>query len=173
MEVGATRDWAGEMSRRGYPIAIDTIRENPETYPDCLAEMAGEKIGVEVTELVDENAIKEYPLNPWYEGPEQFVREFSIPMPPIWTLDKFERHLNEIAQHKDNRVKDSSLSKQFLLIVTDEPWLDEATLSAYLRTIKLQKPRNFDGIYLMMSYVPNPDGKGHGRYPVFEVPLEN
>ena len=91
----------------------------------------------------------------------------------VWTLDAFRKSLNERVREKNDRVKDGSLSKQFLLIVTDVPWLDEETLSEYLRTIKLQKPRNFDGIYLMMSYVPNPAGKGRGRYPVFEVPLEN
>ena len=52
-------------------------------------------------------------------------------------LDDFQKRLNEIvldkeekARKKDTRDdKDRSLSKQFLLIVTDEPCLDEATLS--------------------------------------------
>ena len=74
-------------------------------------------------------------------------------------------------QKKDKRVKDRSLSKQFLLIVTDEPWLDETTLSKYLKTIALQPPRHFDGVYVMGSYTPNPAGKGRGHYPVFEVSL--
>ena len=78
--------------------------------------------------------------------------------------------LNERVQDKDKRMKDSSLSKQFLLIVTDEPWLGEATLSEYLKVTKLQPPRNFDDV-AQGSYTPNPAGKERGYYPVFEVPL--
>ena len=98
-------------------------------------------------------------------------------MPPKWPLEKFERRLREIVQCKEEKVrkkhkrdgKNHSLSKQFLLIVTDEDYLlgDEATLPEYLKTIKLQRPKNFDGVYIMGS----PDGKGHGHYPLFEVPL--
>ena len=171
MEVEATLDWAGEMNERGWKIDIQTIRKNSETYPDCIAMMYGEKIGVEVTELVDGNAIKKHPVNPRYEGPEQFLREFSQPMPPKWPFEKFERYLRKRVCCKDNRVKNGSLSKQFLLVVTDEPWLDEATLAEHLKTIKLQRPRHFDDVFLMLSRVP--DGRGHGHHPVFEVPFSD
>lgn len=169
MEVGAVIDWAKEMNKRGWQIDICTIKKNCEPYPDCIAEMNGEKIGVEVTELVDEDAIRGHPENPHYEGPEQFMSEFQSPMPPKWPFEKFERCLRKIVCRKDKRTRDSSLAKQFLLIVTDEPWLDEATLADHLSTVKLQRPRHFDGVYVMMSYVPNPAGKGHGHHPVFEV----
>ena len=169
MEVEATLDWAREMNERGWKI--NTIQKNPETYPDCIAMMDGKEIGVEVTDLVDGNAINKHPRNPRYEGPEQFGREFSQPMPPKWPFEKFERYLRKRLCCKDKRVKDGSLSKQFLLVVTDEPWLDEATLAEHLRTVELPRPQHFDGVYLMMSYVP--DGEGHGHNPVFEVPFSD
>ena len=173
MEVYATRCWAEEMNKRGCQIDIDTIRKNPETYPDCLAEMDGEKIGIEVTELVDEEAIDEHPKIPPLVAPVEpgphALDKLPQPMPPEWPSNKFERCLNKRVQSKDERVKDGSLSKQFLLIVTDEPWLDEATLSEYLETIRLQRPRYFDGIFVMGSYVP--DGEGRGHHPIFEAPL--
>ena len=181
MEVDATRDWAKEMNKRGHSIPICRIKGNRDDPPDVFAEMDGEKIGVEVIELVDEAAIRKYPEIPWFEepGPHFLDQIASLPRPPIlvvWGLDNFQKRLNEIvldkegkAREKDKRDgKDRSLSKQFLLIVTDEPWLDEATLSGYLKTIKPQQSRNFEGIYVMGSYVPA-DGEGH--YPVFEVTL--
>ena len=171
MEVGATSDWAEEMNSQGHQIDTDTIRKNPEIYPDCLTEMDGEKIGIEVTELVDTNGIKEHPDNPRYGGPEQFLREFAIPLPRLWSSDKLEKELVAIVRRKDEKGKSNSLSKQFLLIVTDEPGLDEAILSECLKAITLQQPRHFDGVYVMMSYVPNPAGKGRGHHSVFEVPL--
>ena len=94
--------------------------------------MDGEKIGIEVTELVDTNGIKEHPDNPRYGGPEQFLREFAISLPRLWSSDKLEKELVAIVRRKDEKGKSNSLSKQFLLIVTDEPGLDEAIFSECL-----------------------------------------
>ena len=186
MEVDAARNWAQEMNKRGHSIPICKIEENRDGEnrkndpPDVLAEMDGEKIGVEATELVDEKAIKEHPkIPPLMElvepGPHA-LDKFPQPIPLQWPLDKFRKHLQNLVLDKEKKArkkekragKDSSLSKQFLLIVTDEDWLDEATLSEYLQTTKLQPPRYFDGVYVMMAYVPA-DGEGH--YQVFEVTL--
>ena len=128
--------------------------------------MDGEKIGIEVTELVDEQAINEHPTIPppggrwWSRGPHA-LDKLPQPMPPKWPLEKFEGRLREIVQCKEEKVgkkhkrngKDNSLSRQFLLILTDEDYLldDEATLPEYLKTIKLQRPKNFSGVYIMGS----------------------
>ena len=59
MEVFATQAWANELNKQGY--AIDGIETNPNDPPDCIADMDGERIGVEVTELtVDEKERKRY-----------------------------------------------------------------------------------------------------------------
>lgn len=172
-EVLSVRCWAKEMNRYDCRIDLNTIRKNPDTYPDCLAMMGGlRKIGIEVTELVDRDAIRTHPEIPPYEGPEHFLdnlEKFQGPLPPKWTLEKFEQHLRNIVRGKNLRGKESSLSKQFLLIVTDEPWLDGNTLDDYLDTIELPLPCNFDGVYMMRDYVP--DGDGHGNFPVSAVRL--
>ena len=92
------------------------------------------------------------------------------PSVPISDLDSFRSRLDGITLNKDARVRDSALVKQFLLILTDEPWLCEETVSGYLDTVKLKRPKHFDQVYLMLSPVPN--GSGNRRHPVFEVPLE-
>ena len=180
MEVFATRCCAKEMNRRGHSIPIRKIKENLDNEirkndpPDVFAEMDGKKISVEVAELVCEEAINAYPeipplVEPVEPGPHA-LDKLPQPMPPKWPLGKFERRLREIVQCKEEKArkkhkrdgKDNSLSKQSLLIVTDEPWLDEKTLSEYLKTIKLQRPQNFDGVYIMGS---------EGHYPVFEASL--
>ena len=174
MEVFATRCCAEEMNRRGHSIPIRKIKDNLDGPPDVFAEMDGKTIGVEMTELVCEEAINAYPeipplVEPVEPGPHA-LDKLPQPMPPKWPLGKFERRLREIVQCKEEKArkkhkrdgKDNSLSKQSLLIVTDEPWLDEKTLSEYLKTIKLQRPQNFDGVYIMGS---------EGHYPVFEASL--
>ena len=172
-EIRSVKRWSEEMNKRGCRIDLNTIRKNPDAYPDCLAMMGRlRKIGIEVTELVDRAAISAHPEIPPYEGPEHFVQnleKYQGPLPPMWTLKKFEHHLRNIVRRKDLRGKESSLSKQFLLIVTDEPWLDGNTLDEHLDAIKLPQPCNFDGVYVMRDYVP--DGDGHGHYPVSKVSL--
>ena len=171
MEVDAVRNWSTEMNRRGFQIDIDSIRKNSEAFPDCLAEMSGRTFGVEVTELVDSEAIREYGRCRGAAGSEWDPLGFPGPPVPIWDLDSFRSRLDEITQKKDARVRDSSLVKQFLLILTDEPWLDEETVSDYCEALKLKRPKNFDLVYLMLS--PVPKGSGNRRYPVFEVPLQD
>lgn len=170
MEVDAVRNWSTETNRRGFQIDIDSIRKNSDAYPDCLAEMSGRTIGVEVTELVDSEAIREHGGLRGAAGSEWDPWGFPGPPIPIWDLDSFRSRLDEITQKKDDRVPDSTLAKQFLLILTDEPWLDEETVSGYLEALKLKRPKHFDQIFLMLSPVPN--GSGNRRYPVFEVPLQ-
>lgn len=171
MEVDAVRNWSKEMNRRGFQIDVDSIRKNTDAYPDCLAEECGRTIGVEVTELVDSEAIREYGRLRRAAGPEWDPLGFRGPPISIWTLDRFRGKLDEISLKKDARVRDSSLVKQFLLILTDEPWLDEETVSGYLAAFTLERPKHFDQIYLMLSCIP--DGSGNRRYPVFEVPLRH
>ena len=79
-------------------------------------------------------------------------------MDPEWPLNKFRERLAEMVSYKDMRSRDHSLAKQFLLIVTDEPDLDEATLVGYMASIEFPRPNNFDRVYVMASYVPHAGG---------------
>ncbi len=152
MEVDAVREWAEVMNDRGWRIDIHTVHKNPCEPPDCLAEMDEKTIGVEVTELVCREAIED---------------KTRKPGAVLWNREAFRMRLNERVRAKDKPSE--HVSKQVLLILTDEPALDEAMLCEYLKTIELKRPRHFDGIYVMRSYEPNPAGKGHGHYPLFEV----
>ena len=172
-EVSDTRAWAEEMNKRGFQIDLDTIRPNPTDPPDVFAEMDGKRIGVEVTELVDEEAIRAHPKVPRYQGPGHFRKHF--PDSPIvkWSPAKLERYLWKIVQKKDMAARSPSVSEQFLLIVTDEPWFIHAgstVLPEYLEIVKLPRPRNLDGVYIMGSSMTDGDSED-AHYPVFEIPL--
>ena len=168
-EIDSARKWAEAINKRAWQIDLNAIRKSAEQYPECLAEMGGEEVGVELTELVDRNAIDKRPGNPRYQGPDQFLREFPDPPLSKWPLSKFERRLREIVKRKDMQAWYRNNRSLFLLVATDEPWLDEETLSEYLDCIELQRPQNIDDVYVMGSYMP--DGNGHGHNPVFEVSL--
>ena len=167
MEVDAVREFTTELNGRGSEFNIRSIRKNSDPYPDCLVETSIGPIGVEVTEFVSEEAIRQYPRIPRVAGSQSAGLESSGPLVPIWNIDFFHRKLDRIVRKKDARVRDSSYIKQCLLIVTDEPWLDEETVSKYLKVPKLERPKNFDRTFLMLSYCPDPHGDG--TYPVFEL----
>lgn len=141
MEVDAVRNWSTEMNRRGFQVDIDSIRKNSDAYPDCLAKLSGRTFGVEVTELVDSEAIREYGRLRRAAG--SGWDPFGPPGPsvPNWDLESFRSRLDEITLNKDARVRDSALVKQFLLILTDEPWQCEETVSGYLDAVKLRRPK--------------------------------
>ena len=149
MEVDAVREWAKVMNRRGWPIDIQTIRKNPCEPPDCLAEMT---IGVEVTELVSREAI------------EDKTRQ---PGAVLWNREAFRLRLDERVRAKDKPTE--QVSKHVLLILTDEPALDEAALCEFLDAIRLERPDHLDDVYVMTFYVPDAGGDGGGHYPVFRV----
>ena len=155
MKVDAVGKWATEMNRLGRRTDIRSIQKNSEVYPDCLAKMSGEPIGIEVTELVDGEAIREHGKLRGSPVVGTHWLGFQNSPVPIWGPEDFHKGLDEIVEKKDMRVRDSSLVSQFLLIVTDEPWLDRETVSGYLKDLKLKRPRHFDRIYLMLSYDPD------------------
>ena len=172
-EVSDTRAWAEEMNKRGWQIDLDTIRPNPTDPPDVFAEMDGKTIGVEVTELVDEEAIRAHPKVPRYQGPGHFRKHF--PDSPIvkWSLEKLDQSLREIVQKKDMAARSPSVSEQFLLVVTDEPWFihtGSTVLPEYLEIVKLPRSCNLDGVYIMGSPMTDGDSED-AHHPVFEIPL--
>ena len=190
MEVFATQDWANELNKQGY--AIDGIETNPNDPPDCIADMDGERIGVEVTELtVDEKERKRYikakdeaEINIFLASGQVYddktkerLEEASrnqlkvrVPNTADWPFDKFRERLAGIVQKKEGKIRKQeekgeliSLDKIFLLIVTDEPNLWGELLKEYLNRIKLPRPQYFAAIYIMMSYMPSGGDSGLRR----------
>ncbi|HKT17258.1 MAG TPA: hypothetical protein VJR47_04390 [Stellaceae bacterium] len=180
MEVAFVAEWAKVVNER-YGWNVRGVRKNANTYPDCLADYgpSGTKIpaviGIEVTELVDGDAIKAHQELRWLKKIGKFS---TLPkadklallerMSPEWPLEKFTSRLTDRVREKNLRSRDRALAKQFLLVLTDEGDLDERTLETYVKSILLPQMSNFDAIYIMTSYVPRADNDGY--YPVFELP---
>lgn len=190
MEISATQAWANELNKQGY--AIYGIETNPNDPPDCIAEMNGERIGVEVTELtVDEKERKKYVkakdeakinvfLAPGQVDDDKMKKRLEeanrnrpkvrVPNTADWPFDKFRERLAGIVQKKEGKIRKQeekgeliSLDKIFLLIVTDEPNLWGERLDEYLNRIKLPRPQYFVAIYIMMSYMPSDGDSGLRR----------
>ena len=197
MEVTATKSWAAELNKQGRKIRICTIKKNNQEFPDCIAEIDGGQIGVEVTELtVTEKERKQYvkavdnhktrvllasgveyneQTKDRLEGTQTRRITQQVPNTPSWDLENFRNRIEDIvkrkndkAQHWDKKGKLEFIDEMVLLIVTDEFDLWEDKVGEYLNLIKIPRVKYFDKIYLMLSYKPGGDD-GNGYYPVFDV----
>ena len=119
---------------------IQAVKANPHPneFPDCLAELDGKLIGIEITHLI---------------APDEAHKE--------WCRDSFEHAVTALIVKKDNkatipkRVETlSSLSQLFLVIPTDETYLSPENIVDDLRTIRVTKPPGIDRAFVLGPYEP-------------------
>ncbi len=117
---------------------IRKIRKHGKDFPDCLAEMDGKEIGIEVTELKEDK-------EPYKE----------------WTLEQFQKHIlsivrckNEKAQIQGREELLESLYQLYIVIMTDEFMLFPETIRDYLRQPLGPKPCKIDKVFFLGPYEP-------------------
>lgn len=131
-------------------------RGRPNDPPDCEAsDNNGNRIAIEVTELVDGKAIQAYKSGAVYEWAD-------------WDKDKFISSLGSLILRKDSRFLELKEPPYeggyFLVIFTDEPMLDRLTVESYLEGYKFKKPEYLTRTFLLVSYDP-----GVEKCPIFEL----
>ena len=116
------------------------IRKNDiRNFPDCLAELNGMPIGIEVYELMD---------------PDQAHTP--------WPIDRFSREVSRAIQNKDSKAGQkerpdfiATLSQLILVIHTDETALTSEVLANYLRQLRFPKPRYIDQAFVLGPFEPD------------------
>ena len=123
--------------------------------PDCEArDSHGALVGLEVTELVDADAIKSFKAGDRTNWAE-------------WDEAKFVARLKERVSAKDSprEVKGGPYAEYWLLIHCDEPALSIGEVRKYMATFRPCPTRLLTAAFLLLSYHP---GEG---YPYFRLPL--
>ena len=119
------------------------VKSVDDDAPDCvIRDSAGGQVGVEVTELVDKDAIEmcERGMNVYREWSDQAVRE----------------QIAQILKEKDQKMHFGNLySKRILVIHTDERELTSPYLFPILDASVFPRPRNIDEAYVLCSYDPS------------------
>lgn len=152
MALAKALDSAGEL----YFHQV-LLRGRGDDPPDCEAvNMAGEKVAIEVTELVDGEAIRAVKSHP------------SAYVWADWSKDKFEKSLNHLVSRKDSRfpfLKGAPYNGGYtVLIFSDEPLLNKKTVSGYLQSTSIPQPKNIDKVFLLLSY-----DAAIKNYPYFDI----
>jgi hypothetical protein len=123
--------------------------------PDLEVRDAADRlIGIEVTELVDPDAIKRYKAGNRWDWAE-------------WSGPKFAQYLQDRVSAKDSpsEVKGGPYSEYWLLIHTDEPALSIAEVQKHMTGIAPFPVKLITQAFLLLSYHPN---NGH---PYVRLPL--
>ncbi|MBC7945566.1 MAG: hypothetical protein H7X91_09975 [Burkholderiales bacterium] len=130
-------------------------RGRPNDPPDCEALGSSGRIAIEVTELVDEDAIRAYKRGNSYSWAD-------------WTKEKFLSSLSALIASKDQRfplLKEPPYEGGYVVIVhTDEPMLPFGAVNRFLTGHSFEKPKHVDRAFLLLSYDP-----ALQRCPYFEL----
>ena len=140
-EIGITRMFLENIEK--FEIApFHSLQVSPEDPPDVLAKnQAGEPVGIEVCELVDEEVVRQ-----WERGEEVFR---------FWEKQELTDFVQQIINRKDAKTfHGGPYDKIYLLIHTDEPLLDYETFGIYLSEYEFQKPNKINEAFLFFSYSP-------------------
>jgi hypothetical protein len=130
-------------------------RGRPNDPPDCEAQTeSGERLAIEVTELIDGQAIQAFKEGHVYDWAE-------------WTK-KFHSVLTERISKKNGcfpKLKEPPYAGRYIVVVhTDEPELSSPVVEAFLANHRLEKPNSIDRAFLVLSYDP-----AIRRCPYFEL----
>ncbi|ESS69431.1 hypothetical protein MGMO_134c00060 [Methyloglobulus morosus KoM1] len=122
-------------------------RGRPNDPPDCEAlNFDWKRVAIEVTELVDEKAIKNYKSGA--------IHEYAN-----WDKTKFIESLQKLLSRKDSKypkLKEPPYDGGYIVVVhTDEEMLDRITVEAYLARHKFENIKYVTRAFLLLSYDPS------------------
>ena len=113
--------------------------------PDCEAMLAGERIAIEVTELVCAEAVRAFKAGCVYEW-------------AAWSKERFCSAVSELITRKNARfsaLKGGPYPAGYALVIfTDEPLLDKNTVSDYLQDYEPPHSDGLSSIYFLISFDP-------------------
>jgi len=149
---GVVASLAESLEKEGKNI-FDSLkmRGRQNDPPDCEAlDNDGNRIAIEVTELVDGKAIQAFKAGAAYEWAD-------------WDKTKFISSLDSLLSRKDSRYTELKEPPYdggyFIVIFTDEPMLNRSTVESYLQEQKFNKLKYVTRAFLLVSYDPDPSVK--------------
>jgi hypothetical protein len=146
-EYGITQTFAKSLDANGqlfFKLESLKSRGRGNDPPDCEAEdLNGNRIGIEVTELVDPLTIEKLKNTGVYEWAE-------------WDRVKLVRAIKQRLRAKDKpgKTKGGPYGNYVVVIHTDEPYLNEAFVTERLSGICFERARLVKRAFLLLSYDP-------------------
>lgn len=146
-ELGVLRSLFESMEMRdALPYTQLRLRGRGNDPPDCEAlDSESRRVAIEVTELVDEEAIRNAKAGQEYEWAD-------------WNREKFLSRLDYLLRRKDERfpdLKDPPYEGGYVVVVfTDEPSLSAENVKTYLEGCEFTSMKNITEALFLVSYEP-------------------
>lgn len=155
-ECGVLQDFQNTLAEQGKLFfRKPTHRGEGKDPPDCEAiGIGGERIGIEITELVDSKSAAAARAGKHYEWKDW--KDALIP------------ELQRILLKKDtpSDLKEPPYPEYIVLIFSDEPWMEHAYIEQQLAIHHFYTPKLITRAFLLLSYSPFIQS-----YPCFELQL--
>lgn len=159
VEQGIAEDFAEALAHTEGRTLTDVV-SNPDDPPDCFATVNDRRIGIELVELVDGQALANAK-----KGFSSFLNcgQFRETQ---WDHDRFKDKLNDVIDRKHKKYAARNQVFDCLLVYTGEPWLLSRNVEAWLDTTTFDPRASFRCVYLLMSYEP---GYSQQHSPLFNI----
>ena len=140
-ELGVVESLLGSMKLQGANT-FQNLYISPKDPPDCIAkDQSSNLIGIEVTELVDEDAVR---LNA--QGKNVYRK---------WTADEVVKEIESIIVGKDSNTFHGGPYKKLILVIhTDELDINFQALKPMLEIHEFKKTSQITEAYLLFTYDP-------------------
>ena len=148
-ERGIAHDWAlSYYGKDKIPFELAQLKSRKEDPPDCgIVNSEGNLIGIEITELVDEETIRQ-----WRRGESNDHADY----PP----DILKNRLADIIKEKDAKIFiGGPYIKKILIIFSAEDLVDTDENHKMLNETDFEKPNQFDEIFLKLQPRPRFGGE--------------
>jgi len=145
--------------------SVSTIVNDP---PDAVIKLGSRRYGIEVTEIVERQAI------------ERAAGRKSLGFPVEYDWGDWNRDRLFLALSNGILAKDQKLAKSahhyeelLLVFVTDEPMIYPELVTSVLETLPMET-RYIDRAFVILSYHPAADPSMFpDRCPIFEIPINH
>jgi hypothetical protein len=147
----------------GKDYSVSSVVNDP---PDVLVQIGGIRYGIEVTEIVDQNAV------------ERAAKRKQLRLPieydwGDWNSDRLFLSLSNGILAKDRKLTDASqhYDKVLLAFVTDETMIYPQLVTSVLAMLRIET-QYIDRAFVILSYDPVADASVfRDRCPIFEIAL--
>ena len=144
-----------------FSILLENITNCEADPPDCLAEVNGRRIKIELVELIDESAIgiaRKTGLTA-HNDAKQFLAT-------QWNSDRLIEEVNKTIDAKDKKYKSADKKFEILVIYTAEPWLSPNDVKRWISEQKFEARISFENVFLLMEHDPN---YCQSHWPLFKL----
>lgn len=152
------------LSQPAMDGTIESLPADQDPPDTVLTTIDGNTIGIEVTELVHPEAIKEYIKAKKTSAEPCYV--FTK-----WTAELIANDISDRIRIKNNKLENAAkkYDKIILAICTDELMIDEQAVLDAIKLINVECS-NIDACYLLLSYHPNAnEDQFPDKCPVFAI----